>query len=180
MLRWMGLRIGPASGVTGHTNMVIERDRVVRFHYSFAGEDGQVIESSREHDPVAVLQGHGNIVRGVDDALVGHAAGDSFQVTVAPEDAYGRRMEGRTRRVAKKHVRGPKRLKPGDQVLLETTQGIRDVTVLKVGRTVVDVDMNHPLAGQTLVFDIEILEVREAGPEEIAHGHVHGPGGHAH
>ena len=160
--------------------MIIERDRVVRFHYSFAGDGGEVIESSREREAVAVLQGHGNIVRGVDEALAGRAAGDSFQVTVAPEEGYGRRIDGRTQRVPKKHVRGPKRLKPGDQVILETNQGVRDVTVLKVGRTVVDVDLNHPLAGQTLVFDIEILEVREAQPEELAHGHVHGPGGHGH
>ena len=160
--------------------MIVERDRVVRFHYSFTGEDGREIESSRGREPVAVLQGHGNVVRGVDEALAGHAAGDRFQVTVPPEQAYGRRVDGRTQRVPKKHVRGPGRIKVGDQVTLNTTQGHRDVTVLKVGRTVVDVDLNHPLAGETLVFDIEIVDVREAEPGEIAHGHVHGPGGHEH
>ena len=160
--------------------MIIERNHVVSFHYSLSAQDGAEVESSRDGDPVAVLQGHGNVVRGVDDALIGRGSGDRFQVTVPPEQAYGLRVDGRIQRVPKKRLSGPRKMKPGDQVTLHTTEGVRDVTVVKVGRTVVDVDLNHPLAGQTLTFDIEITGVREAEPEELAHGHVHGPGGHHH
>ena len=160
--------------------MIAERDSVVRFHYTLCDEGGTAIESSRDREPVAVLQGHGNVLPGVDDALAGRSAGERFSVTLAPEQAYGARREGRTERVPRKRVRGPKRLQPGDPVVIRTLDGPREVTVIKVGRTVVDVDLNHPLAGRTLQFDIEVLEVREATAEEIAHGHVHGPGGHQH
>ena len=160
--------------------MIVERDRVVRFHYTLADTDGSVLESSRTGEPVAVLYGHGNVIAGVEKALTGRGAGEQFQITVTPEEGYGPRLQGRERRVPRKHVQGPKRMRPGDRVVVGTRDGHRDVTVVKVGRTVVDVDFNHPLAGRTLIFDIEVVEVREAGPEEIAHGHVHGPGGHAH
>jgi len=160
--------------------MIVERDRVVRFHFTLCDEGGTAIESSRDRDPAAVLHGHRNVIPGVDEALAGRAAGDRFRVTVPPEQGYGPRLEGHGERVPRKRIHGSKQLQPGDPVVIRTLDGPREVTVLKVGRTVVDVDLNHPLAGRTLQFDIEILEVREALPEEIAHGHVHGPGGHHH
>lgn len=160
--------------------MNIERNHVVSFHYSMSGDSGDVVESSREGDPIAVLQGHGNVIRGVDDALLGHGVGDRFQVTVPPEQAYGLRLDAPPQRVPKKRLSGPRRLRPGDLVTLHTSEGARDVTVVKVGRTVADVDLNHPLAGQTLTVDIEITAVREAEPEEISHGHVRAPGAHHH
>jgi FKBP-type peptidyl-prolyl cis-trans isomerase SlyD len=160
--------------------MIVERDRVVRFHYILTGEAGETIESSRDGEPLDMLHGHGSVIAGVEKALEGRAAGDRFQVTLAPEDGYGQRVDGRVQRVPRKHVRGPKRMKPGDRVAVGTPDGYRDVTVIKVGHSVVDVDLNHPLAGRTLTFDMEILDVRAAEPEELAHGHAHGPGGHAH
>ena len=108
------------------------------------------------------------------------AAGDRFEVSVRPEEAYGLRRDGWTQRVSKKYLQGPKRLAPGMQVSLGTERGLRTVTVLKVGSKVADIDLNHPLAGVTLHFDVEIVEVRDADQEEIAHGHVHGPGGIGH
>ena len=160
--------------------MIVERDRVVRFHYTLSDEDGTPFDSSHAGDPVAVLHGHGNVIAGVEEALAGRAEGDRFQVTVPPEKGYGPRREGRTERVPRKRVRGPRRMQPGDAVIIRTVQGPREVVVVKVGRTVVDVDLNHPLAGRTLLFDVEVVEVREATPQEIDHGHVHGPGGHHH
>ncbi len=160
--------------------MQIERDRVVRFHYEICDTSGKRIESSRGGDPVAALYGHGTMVPGVEQALAGRTAGDRFEVRVTPENGYGERREGQVRRVQKKHLENPKRLRAGMPLVLRTEQGIVHGTVRKVGATVVDVDMNHPYAGRTLAFNIEIVEVREADPEEIAHGHVHGPGGHAH
>lgn len=160
--------------------MTVEPDCVVRFHYTLSDEQGVMLETSRDGEPLAVLHGHGNVIAGVEDALQGRTAGDSFSVQVPPGKGYGERIEGRTQRVPKKHISGARRLKPGDEAVVATREGHRSVTVLKVGHSVVDVDLNHPLAGRTLSFEIEIVEVRAAGPEELAHGHVHGPGGHGH
>ena len=160
--------------------MAIERDRVVSFHYTLQEQEGDMTETSREGEPLTMLYGHGHVVAGVEDALAGHVAGDRFSVLVPPATGYGERREGNVRRVSKKHVPNAKGLNPGARTTLTTEQGQHDVTVIKVGRTVVDVDLNHPLAGRTLSFDIEVIDVRAAEAEEIAHGHVHGPQGHEH
>ncbi|KAA2285778.1 FKBP-type peptidyl-prolyl cis-trans isomerase [Arenimonas fontis] len=159
--------------------MKIENNRVVRFHYTVSEPGREALESSREREPLAVLIGHGNIIPGLEAAMMEHVAGDRFEVTVAPDQAYGERREGLVQRLPKKHFRQA-RLLPGQQVVLDTSNGPRAVTVVKVGATVVDVDLNHPMAGKTLRFDIEIVDVREAEQAEIEHGHVHGAGGHQH
>lgn len=159
--------------------MKIEKDRVVRFHYTVSEAGQGPLESSKEREPLAILAGHGNIIPGLDKALDGHVAGDSFGVDVAAADAYGERREGLSQRVPKKHF-GAQKLSPGMQVVLNTNFGPRAVTVQKVGMSVVDVDLNHPMAGKDLHFDIEIVDVREASKEELEHGHVHGEGGHQH
>ena len=99
---------------------------------------------------------------------------------MSPADAYGERREGLIQRLSKKVFPKGVSLQPGAQIMLKTEHGPRVVTVQKVGMTVVDVDLNHPLAGKTLRFDIEVIDVREGSAEEIAHRHVHGEGGHAH
>ena len=159
--------------------MKIEKDRVVRFHYSVAEQGAEPMETSRDREPLAILFGHGNIIPGLEKAMEGHAAGDKFGVDVVAADAYGEKREGLTQRVPKKHF-GAQRLEPGMQVVLNTNFGPRAVTIEKVGMSVVDVDLNHPMAGKDLHFDIEIVEVREASAEELEHGHVHGDGGHHH
>ena len=157
----------------------IEKDRVVQFHYTVSEQGQEPLETSKERDPLAILAGHGNIIPGLDKALEGHVAGDSFGVDVPAAEAYGERRDGLTQRVPKKHF-GEQKLAPGMQVVLNTNFGPRAVTIQKVGMSVVDVDLNHPMAGKDLHFDIEIVDVREASKEEIEHGHVHGDGGHAH
>lgn len=159
--------------------MKIEKNRVVRFHYTVAEVGGSELESSRGREPLAYLAGHGGIIPGLEAALDGKQAGDRVEATVTPDQAYGERREGLTQRIPKKHF-GKTRLAPGTSIVLQTRQGQRMVTVQKVGMSVVDVDLNHPMAGKTLKFDVEILEVREATEEEIAHGHAHGDGGHQH
>lgn len=169
--------------------MKIEKDRVVHFHYTVsecavsdrtAAEPGQpVLERSQGNQPLAILAGRGNIIPGLDRALQGHEAGDRFGVDVAAADAYGEKRDDLSQRVAKKHF-DQQRLAPGMQVVLNTRFGPRAVTVLKVGMSVVDVDLNHPMAGKDLHFDIDVVAVREATAEELAHGHVHGDGGHQH
>jgi len=160
--------------------MKIEKDRVVRFHYTVSEPGQEPVESSKDAgQPLAILFGHGNIIPGLEKAMEGREAGDSFSAEVAAADAYGERREGMTQRVPKKHF-GKQRLAPGMQVMLNTNFGPRPVTVHKVGMSVVDVDLNHPMAGKDLHFDVEIVDVREADAAEIEHGHVHGDGGHDH
>ena len=160
--------------------MKIEKDRVVRFHYAVAETGQAAVENSKDGgEPIAILFGHGNIIPGLEKAMDGREAGDSFQATVPAAEAYGERREGLSQRIPKKHF-GAQKLEPGMQVVLQTNFGPRAVTIEKVGMSVVDVDLNHPMAGKDLDFDIEIVEVREASAEELAHGHVHGDGGHQH
>ncbi|MDQ1061981.1 FKBP-type peptidyl-prolyl cis-trans isomerase SlyD [Stenotrophomonas sp. SORGH_AS282] len=159
--------------------MKIEKDRVVRFHYTVAEQGQEPIESSRDRDPLAILIGHGNIIPGLEAAMLDKEAGASFEVDVKAADAYGERKEGLSQRVPKKHF-GETRLVKGQQVVLQTNFGPRAVTVEKVGMSVVDVDLNHPMAGKDLHFSVEIVDVREAAAEELEHGHVHGDGGLQH
>ena len=160
--------------------MKIEKDRVVRFHYAVAEAGQEAVENSKDGgQPLAILFGHGNIIPGLEKAMDGREAGDSFKATVPAAEAYGERRDGLTQRIPKKHF-GAQRLEPGMQVVLQTNFGPRAVTVEKVGMSVVDVDLNHPMAGKDLDFDIEVVEVREASAEELEHGHVHGDGGHHH
>ena len=160
--------------------MKIEKDRVVRFHYAVAEAGQEPVENSKDGgQPLAILFGHGNIIPGLEKAMDRREAGDSFKADVPAADAYGERRDGLSQRVPKKHF-GAQKLAPGMQVVLNTNFGPRAVTIEKVGMSVVDVDLNHPMAGKDLDFDIEIVEVREASEEELAHGHVHGEGGHHH
>ena len=160
--------------------MKIEKDRVVRFHYAVAEAGQAPLESSKAvGEPLAILFGRGQIIPGLEKAMDGREAGDSFKAAVTAADAYGERREGLTQRIPKKHF-GDQKLAPGMQVVLNTNFGPRAVTIEKVGMSVVDVDLNHPMAGKDLHFDVEIVEVREANEEEVQHGHVHGDGGHHH
>ena len=161
--------------------MVVADKKVVSFHYTLSNAKGEELESTRQREqPMSYLHGARNIIPGLEKAMAGKAAGERFQVTVEPADAYGERDPGSVRRIPIKHFRESRTLKPGQMVNIQTRQGNFQAVVLKVGRFNVDVDANHPLAGQTLTFDVEVTEVRDASPEEISHGHVHGPGGVAH
>jgi FKBP-type peptidyl-prolyl cis-trans isomerase SlyD len=159
--------------------MKIEKDRVVSFHYTVSEQGQEPLESSDGRDPLVILVGHGNIIPGLEKAMEGREAGDKFEVDVVAVDAYGEKREGLSQRVPKKYFKDV-RLEPGMQAVLQTNFGPRAVTIQKVGMSVVDVDLNHPMAGKDLHFAIEIVDVREASAEEVEHGHVHGEGGHHH
>ena len=164
--------------------MKIAKNTVVQFHYRLRDEaSGEELENSRSGDPVLYLQGYSNIIAGLEKAMLGHEVGDVFSVSLTAEQAYGRRNEDKTQRVPVKHLmqgKTHKNLKPGMVVHIQTDQGKVPATVIKVGKFTVDVDTNHPLAGKPLGFDIEILAVRDATAEEMAHRHAHGVGGHNH
>jgi FKBP-type peptidyl-prolyl cis-trans isomerase SlyD len=157
--------------------MTIQENKVVSFHYTLTNQDGEQIESSRDQQPMTYLHGGNNIIPGLEKAMAEKSVGDEFQVTVEAAEAYGERNEDKLQRIPAKHFKNLKRLMPGQLVALQTQQGQMQVTVVKIGRFNVDVDANHPLAGQALTFDVEVTEIRDASKEENAHGHVHGPGG---
>ena len=160
--------------------MHIEKNRVVTFNYTLRDDQGAVIDTSSGRAPLSYLHGKGNIVPGLEQALVGKAVGDKLDVTVAPEQGYGSRDERLVQIVARSKFGDVANLAPGMQVRASGPQGARLVTVVRVDRDFVTVDGNHPLAGRTLHFSVEVADVRKATHEEISHGHVHGPGGHHH
>jgi FKBP-type peptidyl-prolyl cis-trans isomerase SlyD len=153
--------------------MKIARNTVVVLRYQISNDAGTVLEDSLEAEPVALLHGHGNVIRGLERALTDHERGDVFDVVVAPQDGYGLRQENQLQRVSKKYFANPRKLKPGMQTHLQTDKGQRLVTVQKVGSKVIDVDTNHPLAGENLHFHVEVVDVREATAAELSHGHAH-------
>lgn len=160
--------------------MQITKDTVAQFIYTLKDEAGNELESTEAGHPVAYLHGHDNMLEGLEKELDGKSVGDKFSVTLAPADAYGERHEESEQRVPVKHLQGAKKWKPGMIALVNTDQGQRQVTVVKAGKFMVTVDTNHPFAGMTLTFDIEVLDIRQASAEEVAHGHAHGVGGHQH
>ena len=157
--------------------MTIQDRKAVSFHYTLTNQDGEQIETTKNREPMTYLHGAYNIIPGLESAMAGRSVGDEFQVTIEPADAYGEKNEAKFQRISAKHFRFPKKLKPGQVVGLQSKKGPIQVTIIKVGRFNVDVDTNHPLAGQVLNFEVEVSAVREATREEIAHGHVHGPDG---
>ena len=161
--------------------MRIEKDKVVSFHYSLREEGGNTIESNTDTQPMLYLHGHRNILPGLEEALENKQEGDSVEVTLPPEKAYGMPKENAIQKVPIKHlVSKHKRLLPGTIVKVNTEQGAVDASVVKSGKFMVTLDMNHPFAGKTLIFDITIQAIRDASSDEIAHGHAHGVGGHQH
>jgi FKBP-type peptidyl-prolyl cis-trans isomerase SlyD len=164
--------------------MLIAADKVVSFHYRLSEPGREVVEDSHDDDPIVYLHGHNSMLAGLEEALTGKQAGDKFTVTLPPEKAYGARRGDAVQRISVKHVLNPGKKKltyiPGMVVQVNTGQGSREVTVVKAGLKTIDVDTNHPMAGKTLNFEVEVVEVRDATDEEIEHGHAHGAGGHHH
>ena len=156
--------------------MNIQKDTVVELHYAMSEGDTQ-IESSHDSETVLMLHGHKNMLAAIEDAIEGKAAGDKIEITLTPEQAYGVRQDNSIQRIPLKHLQGEKKWRPGMVAMVESNQGRKQVTVVKVGKFNADCDINHPLAGKTLNFVIDIVSVREASAEEISHGHVHGRGG---
>lgn len=164
--------------------MVITTNKVVSFHYRVSEAEQGMIEDSHAGDPLVYLHGHRQMIQGVEAALEGKQAGDRFTVTVAPEQGYGTRREDAIQRISVNYVINPTRrnmrYQPGMVIHVNTKDGPREVVVVKAGLKSLDVDINHPLAGKTLTFDLEVVAVRDATDDELAHGHAHGVGGHQH
>ena len=157
------------------------KDKVIAIHYTLT-VDGEKVESSHDrNEQLWILLGHGQLIPGLEKAIEGHEAGDTLQVDVSAAEGYGERQEGQIQRVSKKYFPQANRLKPGMATALQLKEGgQRAVTVHKVGMSTIDVDLNHPMAGKALHFDVSVGEVRDATEEEVQHGHAHAPGAGAH
>ncbi len=158
--------------------MKINKDAVVAFHFTLKNVDGKTIESSVGSDPLVYLHGRNAIVPGLEEALNDRKAGDKLNVTLTPDKAYGPRSEELVQKVPRDQF--PDDLKQGMQFQVDGPQGPMVITVSAVTDKEVTIDANPEMAGQTLVFDIEVMDVRAATKDELAHGHAHGPGGHHH
>ncbi len=162
--------------------MRIRQNAVAEIHYTLKNDDGQVLDSSEGREPLAYIQGLGNLIPGLETALEGLEAGDKINAVIEPEDAYGHRTDEYIYKVPKANFKAQdgETLQVGMQVQVETSQGPAIALVTDIQGDEVTLDMNHPLADMRLHFDVEVVSVREATAEEIDHGHVHGPGGHQH
>ena len=151
-------------------------------HYTLKDNSGEVLDSSEGKEPLAFIQGIGNIIVGLEEELEGKAVGDKISATVAPGKGYGVRNEENVHVVPLSGFQadGEEKLVEGMQVRVETNEGVSIADVAKIDGEEVTLDLNHPLADETLHFDVEVVDIREATKEELEHGHAHGPGGHHH
>ncbi|MDP5212542.1 peptidylprolyl isomerase [Pseudoalteromonas tunicata] len=159
--------------------MKIAQNAVVKMHYSVIDKDNNAIDSSMNEEPLEVIIGSGYLIPGLENALIGKEVGDAFNVTVPPSKGYGERHEGLMQAVPKSMFEGIE-VEIGMQFRATTDDGEETVMILDIQGDDVLVDGNHPLSGIELTFDVKILEVREATADELAHGHVHSPGGCGH
>ena len=156
-------------------SLLIGDKLVVSMHYKLTDDEGTVLDSSEGSEPLSYLHGSGNIIPGLEKALTGKVEGDSLQVTVAPADGYGEVMDELIHTVNKTAFQETGSVEPGMAFEAQGPDGSSQrIVVKKVDGDEVTIDANHPLAGLTLHFDVEIVGVREATAEEVAHGHVHG------
>lgn len=161
--------------------MQIQADMVVSIEYILKNDAGDVLDANDGGGPLHYLHGHGNIVEGLEAALAGRSVGDSLDVAVAPEQGYGVRDETLIFDVPRKNL--PQDLDPeiGMQLGMTSEEGETvPVWIRSVTADSVRLDANHELAGETLHFSVKVLGIRPSTPQELAHGHVHGAGGHHH
>ena len=155
----------------------IEKDAVASVHYTGTFPDnGEIFDSSREGDPLAFLVGHSNMIPGFENEMMGAKVGDSRSFTLEPADAYGEQTD-------EKIVEMPREQFPEDVPLelgMMLMSDIGPFRIIAVTDASVRCDFNHPMAGKSLSFEVEVMEIRAATGEEIAHGHAHGPGGAHH
>lgn len=156
--------------------MPIAYNDVVTIYYTLKDDADKVIDSSSGGEPLAYLHGHGNIIPGLERELAGKSVGDRLTVRVPAAEGYGEYDRALVQKVPRRALKGIANLRVG----LRLQAGHQAVTVTHIAGDMVTLDGNHPLAGQNLNFDVEIAGVRPATEEELAHGHVHGGGGHHH
>lgn len=159
--------------------MNISKNTVPSLAYTLKNNDGEVLDQSDKENAFIYLHGHSGVIVGLEKALEGKTASDTLSLEIPPEDAYGERLESSIQEMPLEMFGNidKSEIHAGAQFHAETNQGMQIVTVTAVNEETVTIDGNHPMAGLTLHFDIEVLDVRAATEEEIAHGHIHAHGG---
>jgi FKBP-type peptidyl-prolyl cis-trans isomerase SlyD len=157
--------------------MQIADKKAVTMSYTLKDDADKVIDTSDGRAPLTYLHGVGNIVPGLEKALEGKQAGDAVKVSLSPAEAYGMRDEKQIRKVPLRKLPEGK-IAVGKRFRVQTEGGAIAALVTAIQGDYATIDANHPLAGMTLHFDVTIIEVRDATPDELTHGHAHGPGGH--
>ncbi len=160
--------------------MQIAKNTVVSIDYTLTDDSGEVLDTSKGAEPLVYMQGVGNLIPGLEKALEGKQAGDQFKVSIPPEEAYGLRDEENMEDVPLSAFQGDEELEVGMQVEVQHDHGAHIMTVAAIDEDTITLDANHPLAGETLHFDVSVVSVREATAEEMQHGHAHGGDGHHH
>ena len=158
--------------------MVIGKDAVVYIDYVLKDDQGEVLDSSGEHGPLAYLHGNGQLIPGLENELEGKSAGDSFEAVIGPEMGYGEYDENLVVKIGRDRFDTNEEIEPGMQFQAQTPEGDRVFTIKDVSENEVTADGNHPLAGMELEFAVTVVNIREATTEELEHGHVHD--GHNH
>lgn len=159
--------------------MHIAKNTVVSIEYTLTDADGTVLDSSKGQAPLTYIHGNGNIVVGLEEALEAKEKGATLKVSVPPAKGYGER-DASLSQIVPREMFDIEELEPGMRFHAQGDHGTHVVTVTAVDNDSVTVDANHPLAGQTLNFEVTVMDVRAATEQELAHGHVHGPHGHDH
>ena len=147
--------------------MKVSKDMYVTFDYVLKDDTGEILDTSEDHGPLSYIQGNGQIIPGLEAALEGRMAGESFKETIQPENAYGLRDDENVFDVPRANFEGIDELFVGMQVQVQNHHGVQIMTVADFNNESVVLDGNHPLAGVTLHFEGKITEVREATAEEI-------------
>lgn len=153
--------------------IAIHDNLVVTIHYTLTNDAGEILDQSAPDTPLSYLQGAGNIIPGLEQALQGKVSGEQMAVTIAPEDAYGPHQEHLVQQVPRTAFPEDITLAQGMEFSAQSEQGPVRVVITDIAGEQITIDANHPLAGETLHFDVTIADVRPATEEEIAHGHVH-------
>jgi FKBP-type peptidyl-prolyl cis-trans isomerase SlyD len=152
---------------------VIADDVVVTLKYSVSVA-GQVVESSADDNPIQFIQGRGDVIPGLENALYGLSVGDQKEFNVAPEDGYGEADPDAIAKIPKAEFPPEIPLQPGVELRLKDEQGDElEAQIVTVEDEIVRLNFNHPLAGKELLFAIQVIDFRKATPEELEHGHVH-------
>jgi len=161
--------------------MLIANQHVVSIDYTLSNDAGEVLDSSNGAEPLVYLHGAGNIIAGLENALAGKKVNDELEVSIEPEDAYGEYSAELITTLGREMFEGVDELQVGMQFHASAPDGgMQIVTIREIDGDAVIIDGNHPLAGQQLNFKVKVVDIRAASEEEIAHGHVHGEGGHQH
>ena len=162
--------------------MTIVKNAIATLHYTLKDDEGEILAEADENNPFMYMHGVGGMIPGLEKALENRISGDNVVVSVPPAEAYGDRNPDLTQDVPREMFSevDDEEMVVGAQFQAQTDQGVEIITVAAIEGDVIKIDGNHPMAGETLHFDVTILDVRDATEEEVSHGHPHGPGGHQH